>query len=91
MEWLVRLLNFLDPHVQRIQLLFDKVIEVVGCIENTVDGAHQEREESQTQELEGNREDVLVRCGTRVVTVSDGCDDLEDPVKGKDVLGVLGL
>jgi hypothetical protein len=62
MEWLVGLLNLLDPHVQRIQFFFDEVVEVVGSVENTVNGAHKEGEEGQTQELKGNREDVLVRC-----------------------------
>ena len=29
MEWLVGLLNFLDPHVQGVKLLFDEIIEIV--------------------------------------------------------------
>ena len=33
----VRLLNLLDPHVQRVQLFLDKVVEVVGCVEDAVD------------------------------------------------------
>jgi hypothetical protein len=33
---LVRLLNFLDPHVERVQLLFNQIVEVVLGIEDTV-------------------------------------------------------
>ena len=51
MEWLVRLLNLLNPHVQRIKLLFNQIIKVVFCVENTVDGSHEEREEGKTNEL----------------------------------------
>ena len=35
-EWLVRFLNLLDPHVQRVELFFDQVIKVVRSIEDTV-------------------------------------------------------
>ena len=34
MERLVRLLNLLDPHVERVQLLIDEVLEVVGGVED---------------------------------------------------------
>ena len=61
MERLVGLLNFLDPHVQRVKFLFDEIIEVVRSVEDTIDGTHEEREESQTHELESNGEDVLIR------------------------------
>ena len=60
--WLVRLLDFLNPHVKGVELLLDKVIEVVLGVEDAVDGAHQEGEEGQTQELQDDGEDVLVRC-----------------------------
>ena len=29
MEWFIGLLNFLDPHVQGVKLLFDEIIEIV--------------------------------------------------------------
>jgi len=51
MERLVGFLNLLDPHVERIQLLFNQIIEVIGSIENTVDRTHEEGEERQTHEL----------------------------------------
>ena len=59
-EWLVRLLNFLDPHIKRVKLLLDEVIEVIGCVEDTIDGTHKERKECETQELQSYRENVLV-------------------------------
>ena len=34
---LVRFLNLLDPHVQRVELFFNQIIKVVGGIEDTVD------------------------------------------------------
>ena len=90
-EWLVGLLDLLDPHVEGVKLVLDEVIEVVGGIENSVDGAHQEGEESKSQELKDDREDVLLGGGTCVVSVSYGCNDLEDPIEGKYVLSVVGL
>ena len=45
-EWLVRFLNLLDPHVERVKFVFDQVIEVVGGVEDTINGSHKEREES---------------------------------------------
>ena len=36
-EWLVRLLDLLDPHVESVKLLFDQVVEVVRVVEDTVD------------------------------------------------------
>ena len=36
-EGLVRFLNFLDPHVELVQLFLDEVIEVVCGVENIVD------------------------------------------------------
>ena len=64
MERLVRLLNFLDPHVERVKLLLDKVIEVVGGVKYSVNGSHEEREESNSHELKGNRENVFLGGGS---------------------------
>lgn len=85
-EGFVRFLDFLDPHVQGVQLLLDEVVEIIRGIEDTVDGAHEEREEGEAQELKADGENVLVRSFTGVVTVADCCDDLEDPVEGENVL-----
>ena len=60
--WLVRLLDFLNPHVKGVKFLLDKVIEVVLGVEDAVDGTHQEGEEGQTQELQDDGKDVLVGC-----------------------------
>lgn len=91
MERLVGLLDLLDPHVKRVEFLFNQVIEVVRGIEDGVDGSHQEGEESQSHELQGNRENVLLRGASRVISISDGSDDFKDPVEGKDVLSVISL
>ena len=50
-EGSVGLLNLLDPHIQRIKLLLNQIIEVVRCVENTIYRTHQEREEGETEEL----------------------------------------
>lgn len=47
-EWFVRLLDLLYPHIKVVELLFDKVIERVRGVEDTVDGTHQEGEERKT-------------------------------------------
>lgn len=52
MEWLVGLLDLLDPHVQGVEFLLDEIVEVIGRVEDTVDGTHEEREEGQTHEFE---------------------------------------
>jgi hypothetical protein len=54
MERLVGLLNLLDPHVEGVKLLFNEVIEVIRSVENTVNGSHEEGEESKTHKLKGN-------------------------------------
>jgi len=51
MEWFVRFLNLFDPHVQRIKFFFNQIIKVVFCVENSVDGSHEEREEGKTDKL----------------------------------------
>ena len=58
-EWLVGLLNLLDPHIQRVKFLFDEIVEVIRSVEYTVDGTHEEREERQTHEFQNNGEYVL--------------------------------
>ena len=88
-ERLIGFLDLLDPHVERIKLLVDEVLKVVGGIEDRVNTAHKEREEDEADELEGNREDVLLGGLAYIVTVSNGGDDLEDPVESEDVLGVI--
>lgn len=90
-ERLVRLFDLLDPHVQLIELLVDEVLEVVGCVEDSVDAAHQEREEDEADELQHDREEQLVWSLAGVVTVPDSCNDFEDPIESKDVLGVRWL
>ena len=91
MERFVRLLNLLDPHVERVKLLFDKGLKRVGCIEDTVDGPHQEGEEGEADELKGDREDVFLVGLSRVVTVTDCRDDFKDPIESEDILGVVRL
>lgn len=85
MERLVWLLNFLDPHVQWVELLLNQVIEVVRCAENARDWTHQEREEGQSQKLEQDREDVLLLRLPRVISIAYSSDYLEDPVEGENV------
>jgi hypothetical protein len=51
MEWLVRFFNLLNPHVKRVELFFNQVIEIIRGVENTVDGSHKEREEGKTHEF----------------------------------------
>ena len=48
---LVRFLDLLDPHIQRVKFLLDQVIEVVWRVENTVYRTHQEREEDEAKKL----------------------------------------
>jgi hypothetical protein len=91
MERLVGLFDLLDPHIKRVKFLFNQIIEVIGSVEDTVDGSHKEGEESKTHELQGNRENVFLGSGSRVVSVTDSCNDLKDPVEGKDVLGMVSL
>jgi len=90
-EWLVRFFNLLDPHVQRVKFLFNEVIEVIRSVEDTVDGSHQEREEGQSHELKSNRENILFWGASWIITVSDCCNDLENPVESKNVLSVITL
>lgn len=35
--WLIRLFNFLDPHIKRVKLLLDESLKRVSGVENTVD------------------------------------------------------
>ena len=58
-EWLVGFLNLLDPHIKLVQLLLDQIIEIIRCVENTINRTHKEREESETKELKNDGEDVL--------------------------------
>jgi hypothetical protein len=37
MEWIVTFLDLLDPQVQRIQFLFDEVLEAIGSVESAID------------------------------------------------------
>jgi hypothetical protein len=84
-ERLVWLLNFLDPHIQWVKLLLDQIVEVVRCAENTRDWSHEEREESQAEELQQYWKDVLLLSFSSVVSIPNCSDDLEDPVEGKNV------
>ena len=36
----VRFLNLFDPHIEGVEFFLNKVIKVVLCIEDTVDGSH---------------------------------------------------
>lgn len=89
MEWLVGLLDLLDPHVQGVEFLLDEIVEVIGRVEDTVDGTHEEREEGQTHEFEDDGENVLFGGGTRVITIAYCCDDLKDPIERENILGVF--
>ena len=84
-ERLIWLLDFLNPHVQRVQLLLDEIVKVVRGAENTGDRSHQEWEEGEAEELEQDWEDVLTLSLARVITVAYSCDDLKDPIKCKNV------
>jgi hypothetical protein len=86
MERLVRLLDLLDPHVKGIKFLLNKVIEIVRGVEDTVDRSHKEREEGKSHKFKGNRENVFLGGRSRIVSVSDSCDNLKDPIEGKNVL-----
>ena len=89
--WFVRLLNLLDPHVERVKFFFDKSLKRVGCIKDTVDGPHQEGEECEADKLKGDREDVFLVGLSRVVTVTDCRDDFKDPIECEYILCVVGL
>ena len=84
-ERLVRLLDLLDPHVERVQLLLDQVVEVIRSAEDARDRAHQEREEGQAQKLEQYGENVFRLRLPGVITIAYSGDDLEDPIESKDV------
>jgi hypothetical protein len=91
MERLVGLFDLLDPHIKRVKFLFNQIIEVIGSVEDTVDGSHKEGEESKTHKLQGDGKNVFLGSGSRVVSVTDSCNDLKDPVEGKDVLSMVSL
>jgi len=81
----IGLLNFLDPHVKRVKLLFNKVVKVILCVEDSVNRAHQEREKCQSNELKNNRKNVLLRSLACIVTITYGGDDFEDPIERENV------
>jgi hypothetical protein len=91
MEWLVRFFNLLDPHVKGIKFLLNKVIEIVRGVEDTVDRSHKEREEGKSHKFKGNRENVFLGGRSRIVSVSDSCDNLKDPIKSEYVLSGVGM
>lgn len=41
--------------------------------------------------MEGDRENIFLRCFTNVVSIAYCGDDFENPVEGKNVLGVIWL
>jgi hypothetical protein len=82
----VRFLDLLDPHIKRVELLLDQVVEVVCYRKDIGNAAHEERKESQAQELGQDTESVLKLCRTGVITVTDGGNNLKYPVEGEDVL-----
>ena len=55
MEGFVRFFYFFDPHIKRIQFLFDQIIKVIFGVEDSVDGSHQEREEGSEEEEKKKR------------------------------------
>ena len=85
-EWLVRLFNFLDPHVEGVKFLLDKVIKVVGGIEDSINRTHEEREECKSHELKSDRENVFLRSRSRVITIPYCGDNFENPIESKNVL-----
>jgi len=85
-EWLVRLFNFLDPHVERVKFLLDKVIKVVGGIEDSINRTHEEREECKSHELKSDRENIFLGSRSRVITIPYGGDNFENPIESKNVL-----
>jgi hypothetical protein len=48
---LIRALNFLDPDVKHAQLFVNKALKVIALLKHVVDAAHEEREETQANEL----------------------------------------
>jgi len=51
MEWFVWLLNFLDPHVQLVQLLINQILEVIRSVKDTIDTTHEEWKEDKSYKL----------------------------------------
>jgi len=85
-EWLVRLFNFLDPHVEGVKFLLDKVIKVVGGIEDSINRTHEEREECKSHELKSDRENIFLGSRSRVITIPNCGDNFENPIESKNVL-----
>jgi len=85
MEWFVRLLDLFDPHVQRIKFFFNQIFEVIWGTEDTIDRSHEEGEECQTEELQDNWENVLVRGCTSIITISYCRNNFKNPVESKNI------
>jgi len=88
-ERLIRLFNFLNPHVQRIKFLLNQVIEVVRCVENTINRTHQKRKESKSQKLQADRENVFIGCMTSVISISNSGDYFKYPIESKNISCVI--
>ena len=91
MEWFVWLFNFLNPHVEWIKLFFNQIIEIIGSVENTVDGSHKEREESKSHKFQSNGENIFIWCRTSIISISDSCDNFENPIKRENILRMVWL
>jgi len=91
MEWLVGLLDFLDPHIQRVKFFINQILKIIGSVEDAIDGAHQKGEEYKTNKLKNNGEYVLFNSFTRIVSVAHCGDNLKDPIESKDILSVWFL
>lgn len=92
----VRSFNFLDPNVKETQLLINQTFESIRFLEHVVDTAHQERKETQANELpkvlryyhtylKNHTEYLFISSAPSVITISDSRESLQYEVQGEDI------
>ena len=91
MVWFIWSFNLLNPNIKISQLLIDQVLVTVWNAQVLIDDVVEEREESQTKELQQKCEDMLIHGCTWVVTVAYSSDDFNDPVECVNVDCLCGV
>lgn len=84
------LLNALHPEVELVQLILEQVREANLGVEEAAHNGDQHSVVAEADEFEDECHDVLPTVTTGIVTVAHCGERLEDPVKRKDICGVLG-
>ena len=81
----VGLLHFFNPNIKLVRLNHQHALKVDFRRHQGRDESREQREESQATKFKCDTEYELCTVHTRIVTITDSCQDGEDPVERKDV------